>query len=67
MTGQGCPREWEPVSEKSRRERSRSFVEHDLSWSMIFSENRFPPVGSKPKGMLFRIMLLSLGSTGLEA
>src|SRR6266478_1131164 len=26
-------------------------------WSMIFSENRFPPVGSWPEGMLFRIML----------
>jgi hypothetical protein len=25
--------------------------------SMIFSENRFPPVGSKPEGKLFRIML----------
>jgi len=25
--------------------------------SMIFSENRIPPVGSKPEGKLFRIML----------
>src|SRR6266516_2753491 len=25
--------------------------------SMIFSENRFPPIGSWPEGMLFRIML----------
>ena len=25
--------------------------------SMIFSENRFPPIGSEPEGMLFRIML----------
>ena len=25
---------------------------------MIFSDNRFPPIGSKPKGKLFRIMLL---------
>jgi len=24
---------------------------------MIFSENRYPPIGSKPEGMLFRIML----------
>jgi hypothetical protein len=24
---------------------------------MIFSENRFPPIGSWPEGMLFRIML----------
>lgn len=24
---------------------------------MIFSENRFPPIGSQPEGMLFRIML----------
>jgi len=24
---------------------------------MIFSENRIPPVGSKPEGKLFRIML----------
>ena len=24
---------------------------------MIFSENRYPPVGSWPEGMLFRIML----------
>jgi hypothetical protein len=29
----------------------------DLWWSMIFSENRYPPIGSKPEGMLFRIML----------
>jgi hypothetical protein len=29
----------------------------DLRWSMIFSENRHPPIGSKPEGMLFRIML----------
>jgi hypothetical protein len=28
-----------------------------LWWSMIFSENRYPPIGSKPEGMLFRIML----------
>jgi hypothetical protein len=28
-----------------------------LRWSMIFSENRFPPIGSKPEGMLFGIML----------
>src|SRR6202043_363742 len=27
-------------------------------WSMISSENRFPPIGSGPEGMLFRIMLL---------
>jgi hypothetical protein len=26
-------------------------------WSMIFSENRLPPIGSKPEGKLFRIML----------
>jgi hypothetical protein len=25
--------------------------------SMIFSENRFPPIGSRPEGMLFRIRL----------
>jgi len=25
--------------------------------SVIFSENRFPPIGSWPEGMLFRIML----------
>ena len=25
--------------------------------SMIFSENRIPPLGSKPEGKLFRIML----------
>jgi hypothetical protein len=25
--------------------------------SMAFSENRIPPIGSKPEGMLFRIML----------
>jgi hypothetical protein len=25
--------------------------------SMIFSENRIPPIGSKPEGKLFRIML----------
>ena len=25
--------------------------------SMIFSENRYPPIGSEPEGMLFRIML----------
>src|SRR5712664_3356963 len=25
--------------------------------SMIFSENRYPPIGSWPEGMLFRIML----------
>jgi len=24
---------------------------------MIFSENRFPPIGSWPEGMLFPIML----------
>jgi len=24
---------------------------------MIFSENRFPPIGSKPEGKLFGIML----------
>jgi hypothetical protein len=24
---------------------------------MIFSERRVPPIGSKPEGMLFRIML----------
>ena len=24
---------------------------------MIFSESRYPPIGSKPEGMLFRIML----------
>jgi hypothetical protein len=24
---------------------------------MIFSENRIPPIGSKPEGKLFRIML----------
>jgi len=24
---------------------------------MIFSENRIPPIGSKPEGMLFWIML----------
>jgi hypothetical protein len=29
----------------------------DLWWSVIFSENRYPPIGSKPEGMLFRIML----------
>jgi hypothetical protein len=29
----------------------------DLWWSMIFSENRPPPIGSTPEGMLFRIML----------
>jgi hypothetical protein len=28
----------------------------DLWWSMIFSENRHPPIGSKPEGKLFRIM-----------
>src|SRR5258705_10814416 len=28
-----------------------------LCLSMIFSENRFPPIGSEPEGMLFRIML----------
>jgi hypothetical protein len=26
-------------------------------WRMIFSESRFPPIGSKPEGMLFGIML----------
>jgi len=25
-------------------------------WSMIFSENRYPPIGSWPEGMLFGIM-----------
>jgi hypothetical protein len=25
---------------------------------MIFSENRCPPIGSEPEGMLFRIMLI---------
>jgi len=24
--------------------------------SMIFSESRYPPIGSRPEGMLFRIM-----------
>jgi hypothetical protein len=24
---------------------------------MIFSENRYPPIGSRPEGMLFGIML----------
>jgi hypothetical protein len=28
-----------------------------LCLSMIFSENRLPPIGSWPEGMLFRIML----------
>ena len=28
-----------------------------LCLSMIFSENRFPPIGAWPEGMLFRIML----------
>jgi len=28
-----------------------------LCLSMIFPENRFPPIGSWPEGMLFRIML----------
>jgi hypothetical protein len=33
--------------------------DHDLIFclSMIFSENRFPPIGSLPDGMLFGIML----------
>jgi hypothetical protein len=26
-------------------------------WSMMFSENRFARIGSKPEGMLFGIML----------
>ena len=30
--------------------------------SMIFSENRIPPVGSKPESKLFRIMLLAAAS-----
>jgi hypothetical protein len=25
-------------------------------WSVIYSENRLPPVGSKPEGTLFEIM-----------
>ena len=28
-----------------------------VSWSMILSENRYPPIGSWPEGKLFRIML----------
>jgi hypothetical protein len=28
-----------------------------LCLSMIFSENRFPPIGSMPEGLLFRITL----------
>jgi len=28
-----------------------------LLLSMIFPENRYPPIGSWPEGMLFRIML----------
>src|SRR5262249_24531133 len=28
--------------------------------SMIFSENRYPPIGSSPEGLLFRIMLWGL-------
>jgi len=28
--------------------------------SMILSENRYPPIGSQPEGMLFRIMLYSV-------
>jgi hypothetical protein len=33
--------------------------------SMIFSENRIPPVGSKPEGKLFRIMLLEQNSRSI--
>ena len=32
---------------------------------MIFSKNRFPPVGSRPEGMLFRIMLYSQAHTSM--
>jgi hypothetical protein len=31
--------------------------EQNLPQSMIFSENRYPPIRSKPEGMLFRTML----------
>ena len=39
-----------------------SIVRLPMLWSshflhMIFPENRVPPIGSKPKGMLFGIML----------
>ena len=35
----------------------RIVIQLYLFWSMIFSENRNPPIGSWPEGMLFRIML----------
>jgi hypothetical protein len=35
----------------SNSSNSSVLFEHD------FSENRFPPIGSQPEGMLFRIML----------
>jgi hypothetical protein len=31
---------------------------------MILSENRFPPIGSWPEGMLFRIMLQFSNAAG---
>jgi len=67
-----CPRE-PPVLEKISRAkplnmRREARLERDdfrmnrhraliYCLSMIFSENRYPPVGSLPEGMLFRIML----------
>jgi hypothetical protein len=33
---------------------------------MIFSENRRPPIGSKPEGKLFRIMLYCLSTTSFS-
>jgi hypothetical protein len=33
---------------------------------MIFSENRCPPIGSEPEGMLFRIMLRYAENAALE-
>ena len=33
---------------------------------MIFSENRYPPIGSWPEGMLFRIMLWQMNPRASE-
>ena len=33
---------------------------------MIFSENRYPPIGSWPEGMLFRIMHLGNRASSLQ-
>jgi hypothetical protein len=37
-----------------------------LCLSMIFSEKRFPPIGSRPEGMLFRIILCKIRSKTLQ-